>query len=146
MITVISPSEFKTVPWKNGQGETTELIINETGDVESFDWRISIASVAVDGFFSDFSGYHRTLVLIEGEGISLQHDSEQPEVLTNKLESSSFSGSCNTYGQLINGAIKDFNIITNNETISPQVRCYKKRQQVVIKLIQSTICFAYSLL
>ena len=29
MIEILAPKQFKTIPWKNGQGETIELAINE---------------------------------------------------------------------------------------------------------------------
>lgn len=144
MLKIIEPTQFKTIPWKNGQGETTELAINKGGALDNFDWRLSIATVVNDGFFSDFSGYHRNLVLIEGNGISLQHDDKQLDVLKKVLEISSFSGSCKTYGKLSNGTIKDFNIMTSNNIV-PHVHCYHEPQQVVIRLSTTSVCFAYSL-
>jgi len=145
MIKIIKPSQFKVIPWKNGQGETTELAINTTGDFDHFDWRLSIATVASDGFFSDFSGYDRNLVLIEGNGISLKHDDKQVDVLKNRLDIASFSGSCKTYGNLVNGVIKDFNIMTNNTKFSANVHCYDESKKVVIRLTSTSQCFAYSL-
>jgi environmental stress-induced protein Ves len=68
MLTILSPETFKTIPWKNGLGHTTELAINSGGNLGKFDWRLSIASVVNDGEFSNFSGYQRHLVLIKGEG------------------------------------------------------------------------------
>jgi len=145
MIKIIKPSQFKVIPWKNGQGETTELAINTTGDLDHFDWRLSIATVASDGFFSDFSGYDRNLVLIEGNGISLKHDDKQVDVLKNRLDIASFSGSCKTYGKLVNGVIKDFNIMTNNTKFLPNIHCYDESKKVVIRLTSTSECFAYSL-
>lgn len=145
MIKIIAPSQFKVIPWKNGQGETTELAINNSGDLDHFDWRLSIATVANDGFFSDFSGYDRNLVLIEGDGISLRHDDKEVDVLKNRLDIASFSGACKTYGQLLNGVIKDFNIMSNRNKITPYVDCYREQQKVVIRLTSMTKLFAYSL-
>jgi environmental stress-induced protein Ves len=145
MIEIITPAQFKTIPWKNGQGETTELAINESGSLDNFDWRLSIASVVKDGVFSNFDGYYRNLVLIEGEGLSLTHDEQKTDVLKKRLDVASFSGGCKTFGKLTHGAIKDFNIITRNEKISPTVHCYLEDQQIVVKLSATDICFAYSL-
>jgi environmental stress-induced protein Ves len=145
MLKIISPKEFKTIPWKNGQGETTELAINDNGTLEQFDWRLSIASVIKEGAFSNFNGYYRNLVLIEGEGICLKHDDDKIDNLKKRLDIARFSGGCKTYGSLTNGAIKDFNIITNIKKISPIVHCYLEAQQVVINLSVNSICFAYSL-
>ncbi len=51
MLTVFSPENFRTIPWKNGLGHTTELAISEGGSLDDFDWRLSIASVVNDGDF-----------------------------------------------------------------------------------------------
>lgn len=145
MIEVIEPSQFKIILWKNGQGKTTELAINTGGNLDNFDWRLSIATVTGDGVFSDFSGYDRNLVLIEGNGISLQHDDKQIDTLKELLDIASFSGSSKTYGRLASGAIKDFNIMTKNNKITPDVDCYREQQKVVVRLTETKICFAYSL-
>jgi len=145
MISIIQPSQFNTIPWKNGQGETTELAINDNASLDDFTWRLSIASVVNNGVFSDFSGYYRNLVLIEGMGISLQHDGKNIDMLKNLLDVASFEGSCKTQGSLVNGSIKDFNIITDNDKVTAQVHCYTKAQQVKVELSKSNICFAYSI-
>lgn len=145
MIEIIEPKQFKAIPWKNGLGETTELAINEQASLDDFTWRLSIASVVNDGFFSDFSGYRRNLVLISGSGLILQYDGERTDVLENILDIASFDGGCKTLGKLTAGAIKDFNIITDKDEVSTQVHCYIESQQVLVKLSKNQLCFAYSL-
>ena len=145
MIEIIEPKQFKTIPWKNGLGETTELAINDGGKLDNFDWRLSIASVVNDGVFSDFCGYQRNLVLIAGQGIILKHDDKSTDNLVNLLDVASFDGACKTYGKLSDGAIKDFNIITSKQKILPQVSCYVKAQKVAVNLTKSSTYFAYSL-
>jgi len=107
MIKFISPQSFKQIPWKNGKGITTELAISDGGTLDSFDWRISIASVVEDGPFSNFSGYLRNLILIQGKGIRLNHDNHTTDVLGSILDLATFDGSSQTIGTLINGPIKD---------------------------------------
>ncbi|MGB0937348.1 MAG: HutD family protein [Colwellia sp.] len=145
MITVISPENFKTIPWKNGLGETTELAINEHGTLERFDWRLSIASVVEDGIFSDFSDYDRNLILIEGNGIRLTQDQSTTDNLIKKLDVASFAGACKTFGSLIDGGIKDFNIITNQKTMTPIVQCFTEQHKASVDIPLNTLCFAYSL-
>jgi environmental stress-induced protein Ves len=147
MINIISPAHYKTIPWKNGLGETTELAISEGGDVNDFDWRLSIASVSLDGDFSDFSGYARNLVLISGNGISLKHtDSQgnvQTDVLVNLLDMSIFDGGCKTLGELVSGSIKDFNIMTKVGEYVANVDTYTSQQKV--SLVGQTAYFVYCL-
>lgn len=145
MLTIIKPNEFTLVPWKNGLGHTTELAINEGGNLDSFDWRLSIASVVANGEFSNFSGYQRNLVLIEGHGLTLDHQNGEVDELIHTLDIARFDGGCQTIGALSSGPIKDFNVITNKEKITANVQCYCDPQQIVVKLNQAKLCFAYSL-
>jgi len=57
-INIISPEQYRTIPWKNGQGETTQLAISEEGNLANFDWRLSIATVTEDAFFPIFQDIH----------------------------------------------------------------------------------------
>ncbi|GAA0817648.1 HutD family protein [Colwellia sp. D2M02] len=145
MITLISPDNFKTIPWKNGLGFTTELAINDGATLDDFDWRLSIASVANDGEFSNFSGYERNLVLIEGNGITLEHYEHHTDKLTQLLDIAKFDGAYKTTGLLHNGAIKDFNVITKQNSTSVEVNSYTTMQQVAVPLQKSCVIFAYSL-
>lgn len=145
MLTVFTPENFKTIPWKNGLGHTTELAISEGGNLDNFDWRLSIASVVNDGDFSNFSGYQRNLVLIEGEGLTLDHRNGDIDELTNLLDIARFDGGSNTHGALVNGGIKDFNIMTNQLSFTPRVDCYIEQQIVTVELSADSLLFAYSL-
>jgi len=145
MLTILSPENFKTIPWKNGLGHTTELAISEDGNLDNFDWRLSIASVVNDGDFSNFAGYQRNLVLIEGEGLVLDHRNGDVDTLAKLLDISRFDGGCNTHGALMNGGIKDFNIMTNQLTFSADVNCYIAQQTVTVALATDRLVFAYSL-
>lgn len=145
MLTLLSPENFKSIPWKNGLGHTTELAISDGGSLDSFDWRLSIASVVNDGDFSNFAGYQRNLVLIEGNALTLDHRNGDVDKLTQLLDIARFDGSSKTHGCLINGAIKDFNIMTNQLSFSPEVNCYIEQQGVTIELLADNLLFAYSL-
>ena len=144
MLTILSPETFKTIPWKNGLGHTTELAINSGGNLDNFDWRLSIASVVNDGNFSNFSGYQRNLVLIEGEGLILDHRNGDIDELTNLLDISHFDGGSKTHGSLVNGGIKDFNIMTNENSFTAEVNCYVKQHSAHIASLTNKLIFAYS--
>ncbi|PAJ73085.1 hypothetical protein CJF42_17745 [Pseudoalteromonas sp. NBT06-2] len=117
-INIKTPEQFKNVPWKNGKGTTTELAINKNGSLDNFDWRISIASVAENGLFSNFSGYTRNLTLIAGNGIDLHHyhnDVSKTHSLQSILDVSVFDGGSATTGELHKGEILDFNVIVKTD-------------------------------
>lgn len=143
MIEIIAPSEFKTIPWKNGKGETIEVAINKGGTLDKFDWRLSMASVVEDGEFSDFSGYFRNLVLIKGRDIELHHDNTRVDRLIDLLDLASFDGGCTTLGKLNSGPITDFNVITNSARYDADVSTYLERQSV--ELAPCDLCFVYCL-
>jgi environmental stress-induced protein Ves len=145
MLTIFSPETFKTIPWKNGLGHTTELAISDGGNLDNFDWRLSIASVVNNGDFSNFSGYQRNLVLIEGNGLTLDHRNGDVDKLTQLLDVAHFDGGCNTHGALVDGAIKDFNIMTNQTSFTADVNCYIEPQHISVKLSTDSLVFAYSL-
>lgn len=143
MIEVITPQEFKTVAWKNGKGETIEMAINSGGTLDDFDWRLSMASVVEDGVFSNFSGYTRNLILIDGDGINLQHNDNKIYRLSNLLDFATFDGGNKTVGNLHTGAITDFNIITRTSRYNCKVKCYPQANNIAIE--ESELCFIYSL-
>ncbi len=143
MIKIIPPTQFKKIPWKNGKGVTTELAINDGGDLSDFDWRISIANVEENGDFSDFTGYLRNLVLIYGHGIILKHDNVQFDQLSKTLSFASFEGKSRTHGTLINGSITDFNLITRANLYKVELLTSLKNS--TLTLPAANLHFAYSL-
>jgi len=140
---IITPDQFKNIPWKNGKGTTTELAISKNGTLENFDWRISIASVSEDGEFSDFSGYWRKLILISGNGIRLVHDENKIDELSDILSIASFSGNSKTVGKLCDGTIFDFNVMTDMNHFKADINTYT--QECSVELNSAEFCFIYSL-
>ena len=143
MIEIIQPTEFKTVPWKNGKGETVEMAINPGGTLENFDWRLSMASVVEDGVFSNFTGYTRNLILIEGDGINLQHNDNKIDRLKNLLDVATFDGGNKTVGNLQTNEITDFNVIARTSAFNSKVSCQKNTTNHTLE--KSDLCFIFSL-
>lgn len=143
MIEVIQPAKFKTVPWKNGKGETIEMVINPGGTLDEFDWRLSMASVVEDGIFSNFTGYTRNLILIEGNGINLQHNDNNIDKLSQLLDYATFDGGNRTVGNLHSNEITDFNVIARTSRYTTVVNCQKITENLTIE--KSHLCFIYSL-
>src|SRR5690349_4472098 len=67
--TITRAADLPRVPWRNGQGLTTELA--HGGPPDDFRWRVSLADVGRSGDFSLFPGIDRTIVLVEGDGMVL---------------------------------------------------------------------------
>lgn len=130
-IEVIAPDQFITTRWRNGQGSTSEILRENLQDNDAFAWRISKAAVTEDGRFSDFSGYDRTLVLLDGKGMRLEHEFSQSQELLEPLELSRFSGAETTAATLVDGPISDFNVMTNPGLFSADVSCVNSEQDTV---------------
>lgn len=99
------------MPWRNGGGTTTEIVVEPSGE-ERFLYRVSIADVASDGPFSRFDGYDRHIMLLEGRGMSLDCGAHGKIDLA-LLEPRSFSGDWDVVGSLVEGAVRDFNLMVD---------------------------------
>ena len=108
---VLSPADYRRMPWKNGGGYTTEIATFPAGsDFASFAWRVSIAEVLRDGPFSPFPGVDRTLVLLAGGGMRLTEESAPIELRT-AFEPMDFSGDASLQCSLLAGPVRDFNLM-----------------------------------
>jgi len=55
------------MPWRNGRGSTTELLVSPAGaSLETFDFRLSMAQLEGPAPFSAFPGIDRLLLMLEG--------------------------------------------------------------------------------
>jgi environmental stress-induced protein Ves len=118
-LTHLTPRQYKTMPWKNGGGMTTEILAEPNKDGGHL-WRLSIAEVSQSGPFSDFSGYDRTIMLIEGSGFTLDFDPKDSDGAPAKRIDGSyepflFDGGWKTNCTLIEGPIRDFNLMAARE-------------------------------
>lgn len=112
---ILRMSDARIRPWKNGRGQTSEILVLPDGADFSrgdFDVRISRAAVVEDGPFSNFAGFDRVLVVVSGNGIVLDHGDGRPPHRLAPHSPYRFSGDAATVGRLIDGPIEDFNVIT----------------------------------
>lgn len=109
------------MPWANGLGNTTELYVHNSRVTGRMLWRISMAGVDADGPFSHFEGYERVLVLLRGEGLTLNHANGTEHRLSRPFELATFPGDIETQATLIDGPILDFNVITDRASFAARV-------------------------
>ena len=108
-------AEHRRMPWKNGQGMTTELaVFPEGAGLDGFDWRISMAEVAADGPFSAFPGISRTLVILEGAGMTLALAGMAPVRLDRTSPPLRFAADQPCDATLVAGPIADLNVMTRD--------------------------------
>jgi uncharacterized protein len=116
---VIDPSHHRVMPWRNGFGTTTEIAIDppDSGVGGRFRWRLSIAAVERSGPFSAFPGYERTIMVIAGRGMDLAVGNWPPRRLDRLFEPFVFSGDSTAECQLLDGPIRDFNLMAERSSL-----------------------------
>jgi len=119
---LILPDAFHTQPWKNGGGITHEIARQDRGG--TLLWRLSIAEVAQDGPFSAFPGLSRILTVIEGAGLYLDTPRGRLDALP--FAPLAFSGDLPVQSRLIDGPIRDFNLIWDASHLSASVRLIRE--------------------
>ena len=101
-------------PWRNGGGQTRELM---TWPADT-DWqiRVSRADIDADGPFSAFKGVDRWFTVLEGEGVSLHFSGEQAADVTLKTTDAPlhFDGASTPGCTLLNGPTQDLNLMTRS--------------------------------
>lgn len=112
------------MPWKNGGGVTREVVCwPQRAGLDTFDWRVSIASIAASGPFSAFPGIARTIMLLDGAGVHLHAaDGSINHRLDTSLEPFSFAGDVALDCDLLGGASNDFNVMTRGDRLSSELR------------------------
>lgn len=117
---ILRPDSFRVMPWKNGGGTTTELLILPEGATVAggFDLRLSRAQVASSGPFSPFPGCDRTLLLLQGEGLRVALEDRDGLALERPFEPVVFSGDVPASGHLAAGPCEDFNVITRRRALT----------------------------
>jgi environmental stress-induced protein Ves len=114
-ITHLRRADYYHMQWKNGGGWTTELARSSIAEGADFSWRISIADIETDGAFSAFPQCDRLIALLDGNGMRLDFDAAASVLLDRRLRFVSFSGDWTTHGTLLDGPVRDFNVIARRD-------------------------------
>lgn len=117
MITHLSQSDFKTMPWANGKGITAELLrIDRAGQLVL---RLSRAMVVEDGPFSLFPGIERNLTVLSGPGFDLVGEGMHLAALP--LAPVAFAGDVAVRAAGVTAPSEDFNVMTARNLPLPKV-------------------------
>jgi uncharacterized protein len=139
---LLRAADHQRMPWKNGLGETTEIAVHpERADMASFDWRVSMATVAADGPFSAFPGIDRTLSILDGEGIDLSVEGYRETRLRGDSLPHSFPADVAVSARLIAGPITDLNVMTRRGRFEHDVSRLAIEGDLTLTLGAETILF-----
>ncbi len=114
MIQRIRASEYREQPWKNGGGLTREIAVALSGDRVL--WRLSIATIQRDGPFSEFRGYDRTIVALDGGSVELEVEGER--VALDRGAPYDFPGEAKVLCRVTGGAARDLNVMTLRDDVA----------------------------
>lgn len=73
-VELLSPSDYRRIPWKNGRGELV-VIDREGGDSwenMGVAWHFGRTAIVEEGPFSDYTGYERLQIVTGGAGLVLK--------------------------------------------------------------------------
>lgn len=114
MIRHCNADELRRVPWRNGRGTTLE-IASDAVDGGPWSWRCSIADVPESGPFSRFDGCERLIVCVDGNGMRLLIDGAAAIDVPRTGEALRFPGEAATVGELVDGPVRDANLMVQRE-------------------------------
>jgi uncharacterized protein len=109
-LTLLRAVNYPRMPWKNGGGSTEEITRDAGEGLDGFGWRLSIADIGESGGFSVFAGYLRIITVLQGAGMTLNIDGQDSEALL-PSDPFAFSGDSQVSCTLLDGPIRDFNLI-----------------------------------
>ncbi|EGM76716.1 hypothetical protein Rhein_3212 [Rheinheimera sp. A13L] len=139
---LISPNQWQTQVWKNGGGITHQLARSD--DNIGMRWRVSIAEVASDGPFSRFEQTDRIIMLLQGNGFCFHGAEDQPVVLDQVLLPFAFAGETTIECTLINGPVRDFNLMTRRADVKASLQVLSVTEALSLALVQESMLYLAS--
>ncbi|KAJ3031633.1 UNVERIFIED_CONTAM: hypothetical protein HDU68_001713 [Siphonaria sp. JEL0065] len=147
MSQIIPSTEFITMPWANGMGQTCQLFkLAHPSKRDQFAVRLSIATVSHGSSFSFFPGIDRQLSLLEGKhGMELTMEDGTIHILDVPGKVLEFVGEVKVDCRLIGGTLRDFNVMVARDwgTANEPFKFIIVDQGDVVKVIKSSFVFVY---
>jgi environmental stress-induced protein Ves len=142
-IKIIRRSSFTAIPWKNGGGITHQAIrVPPAGD--AFLWRVSVAQIDASGPFSDFAGYDRKMVLLQGHGVALEFGGGERRALRSVGEWLEFDGAISTRCELLDGPCVDLNLIVS-KSLRSAARTERLREPLRVTAIHGETILIFAI-
>lgn len=124
---ILRAVDYPRMPWKNGGGSTQEITRDAGSELSGFGWRLSIADIQATGGFSVFAGYQRIITVLQGAGMTLDVDGVVSRPLL-PIDPFAFNGDSQVGCTLLDGPIRDFNLIYAPHRYSARLQWLDTRQ------------------
>lgn len=135
--------DYLRQPWKNGGGVTEELAIAVHDG--AWLWRLSLAEVNASGSFSNFAGYRRTIMVVSGRGMVLEFDQAPDARIDAPYHPHTFEGDWNTRCRLIDGPVKDLNLIWDREQADTRLEVLSLTPIDTVRALSGSSAIIYGL-
>ena len=133
------------MPWKNGQGTTTEIAVSPAGaGLDDFDWRLSIARMESDAPFSAFPGIVRTLAIVDGAGLTLAVAGDTPVTLDQASAPHRFAADQPAEGRLLGGPVSNLNIMTRRASCTHFMRRLRFQGNLEVSVTGTLLVLCHS--
>jgi len=140
MIQHIPASQYREQPWKNGGGLTREIAVALSGDPPRVLWRLSLATIERDGPFSEFRGYDRAIVAIDGDPVTLDVAGERIVLMHGHPHE--FAGEAAVACRLTGGPARDLNVMTLRSNFVHDLEVIDSPQRFVLDEDEIAFVFA----
>ena len=107
MLQLIPAAEYREALWKNGGGLSYEIACD---DATNPTWRIAVARINRPGPFSDYRGYDRTILALEGGSVELEVNGARIPLVP--LHPYGFPGEARVHAHTRGGPARDLNVMT----------------------------------
>jgi environmental stress-induced protein Ves len=114
-------ADHRTVPWANGLGTTADVFVSPP-DLDDWTWRLSLADVTRDVPFSAMPGIDRHILVASGSGMALTIGASDEIVVAPTSPPLSFDGGDATTCRLLDGAIRDLNLMVRRDRATGSMR------------------------
>jgi len=135
---ILRASDRSSTPWKNGGGLTREVAVHPPGgDLDNFDWRVSLAEVRRAGAFSSFAGVDRHMAVISGcLGVSIS--GREPLSVSPDSPPLTFPGEVPVYAEPRREPVTDLNVMTRRGHFLARLRRCSAAESIELRLEADT--------
>lgn len=125
----LTPKDYRTKPWKNGKGQTQDiLLLPEDADHSNFDVRFALSPIVETGPFSSFPGADRVITLVEGHALELAF--EDSATCLNIHDSHGFDTGLAPMGTPVDGPVRVINVMARRGVWDIKVCTVVSRQGI----------------
>jgi environmental stress-induced protein Ves len=152
---LVKAADYRRERWRNGLGWTNEIargcIALDDGDPtdrgapDAWDWRLSIAEIDRDCAFSTFTGIDRTLVLLDGVGMTLGFADGEVVSLGKRGAQIDFAGERDLGCVLADGPTRDFNVMWRRDRLIAAVAIRRAAATSELSMAPGDIIAVYML-